>query len=230
MKKLLLLLLISITGFSQDFDYKNYNAFLKKYVSEGGNVNYDKIKTNKAELDAVAAQFEKNQPNDKWSKNEKMAYYINAYNVYTLATVINKYPVKSIKDINGAWDKKFIPQGKILISLGDIEHKILRKMGDPRIHFAINCASFSCPNLENKAFEPQTLDAQLEAATKSFVNDKTKNSITEKEIKISEIFNWFAGDFKTKGSIIDYLNKYSAVKIDAKAKTKYFTYNWALNK
>jgi hypothetical protein len=229
-KLFLVLLFISVQSFSQNFDYKNYNLFLSKYVSQNGNVSYDKIKANKAELDAVVSQFEKTQPTDKWSKSEKMAYYINVYNIYTVAAVVGKYPVKSIKDISGVWDKKFIAQGKILYSLGDIEHKILRKMGDPRIHFAINCASFSCPNLINKAFESETLEKQLETAAKLFVNDKNKNVISENEIKISEIFNWFSGDFKTSGTVIDFLNKYSNIKIEDKAKTKFLEYNWTLNK
>lgn len=231
MKKLLVLLFVSINAFSQNFDYKAYNAFLKKYVSEKGNVNYDKIKTNKDELEAIIAQFEKNQPTDKWSKNEKLSYFINVYNAYTIKVIIDNYPTKSIKDISGAWDKKIVSSGKAKISLSDVENKILRKMDEPRIHFAINCASFSCPNLANDAFVPATLEKQLEAATKSFINDKTKNSISEKEIKISEIFNWYAGDFKTKKtSIIDYLNKYSTVKIDKKAKSSFADYNWGLNK
>jgi hypothetical protein len=230
MNKLFLVIsFISVQSFSQSFDYKNYNQFLSKYVSQNGNVSYDKIKANKAELDAVVTQFEKTQPTDKWSKSEKMAYYINVYNAYTIKVVVDNYPTKSIKNINGAWDKKFIASGKDKISLGDVENKILRKMGDPRIHFAINCASFSCPNLVNKAFESEVLEKQLETAAKSFVNDKSKNIISEKEIKISEIFSWFTADFKSSGSVIDFLNKYSTVKIDKKAKTSYVTYNWNLN-
>ncbi len=229
-KLFLFILLISVSTFGQGFDYKDYASFLKKYVSEKGNVNYDKIKASKAELDVLIAQFEKIQPAESWSKNDKMAYYINLYNVNTIKVVIDNYPTKSIKNINGAWDKKFISLGKSKMSLGDVEHKILRKMGDPRIHFAINCASFSCPDLKNDVFLPSTLDKQLESATKYFINDSSKNSITENEIKISEIFNWYLDDFKSFGSIVDYLNKYSNVKIDKKAKTKYMTYNWNLNK
>jgi hypothetical protein len=231
MKKLALLLFLSINAFSQNFDYKNYDGFLQKYVSNKGNVSYDKIKANKPELDAIITQFEKTQPTDKWTKNEKLAYYINAYNVYTIKVVVDNYPTKSIKDISGAWDKKIVSNGATKISLSDVENKILRKMDEPRIHFAINCASFSCPNLINNAFVPATLDKQLEAAAKSFINDKTKNTISEKEIKISEIFNWYGGDFKiNNASIIDYLNKYSTVKIDKKAKSTFADYNWALNK
>ena len=231
MKKIILLLLISATSFAQNFDYKSYNQFLGKYVSNKGNVNYDKIKTNKIELDAIIAKFDKMQPTDKWSKNEKLAYYINVYNAYTLKVVIDNYPTKSIKDIDNVWDKKSITSGKTKISLSDVEHKILRKMNEPRIHFAINCASFSCPNLLNEAYLPEIINKQLETVTKSFINDKTKNTITSSEIKISEIFNWFGGDFKTKKtSLIDFLNKYSTIKIDKKAKVKFLDYNWSLNK
>ena len=231
MKAIFLFLLIATSSFDQNFDYKNTSAFLNKYVSEKGNVNYDKIKANKGELDAIVKQFEDKQPTDKWSRNEKLAYFINAYNVYTLKVVIDNYPTKSIKDIDNAWDKKFIASGKSKISLGDVEHKILRKMNEPRIHFAINCASFSCPNLLNEAYLPATLDQQLETVTKAFINDKTKNTITASEIKISEIFNWFGGDFKTKKTtLIDFINKYSITKIDKKAKIKFLDYNWNLNK
>lgn len=230
MKKIVLLLFLSASSFAQNFDYKSYNKFLSNYVSQKGNVNYDKIKNNKSELDAIIKQFEKTQPNDKWSREEEIAYYINAYNIYTLKIITDNYPVKSIKEIPSVWDKKFVLSSKGKISLGDIEHKILRKMNEPRIHFAINCASFSCPNLLNEAYLPLTLEKQLETVATSFVNDKTKNNITASEIKISEIFNWFGGDFKTKKtSVIDFINKYSTVKIDKNAKIKYLNYNWSLN-
>ena len=231
MKKIIILLLISLNGFAQNFDYKKYNTLLEKHVSAKGNVNYDLLKTNVTELNTVIKQFEKIQPTEKWSRNEKLAYYINAYNVFTLKIVIDNYPTKSIKDIDDAWDKNFIAIEKEKISLSHIEHKILRKMNEPRIHFAINCASFSCPNLLNKAFLPETLESQLEAVTKAFINDKSKNVMTSKEVKISKIFDWFSGDFKiNKMTIIDYLNKYSTIKIDKKAKVKYLDYNWNLNK
>ncbi len=231
MKKILFLLLISLTSLAQNFDYKNYNQFLVKYVSEKGNVNYDKIFANKSELELIIKQFEKQPITKKWTKNEELAFWINTYNVYTLQLIINHYPTKSIKDIDNAWDKKIVGSGKNKISLGDVEHKILRKLNEPRIHFAINCASFSCPNLLNEAYFPEILDKQLEKVTKSFINDKSKNSITKNEIKISQIFNWFSGDFKIKkASVIDFINSYSNIKIDKKAKVKYLEYNWNLNK
>ena len=97
-------------------------------------------------------------------------------------------------------------------------------MNEPRIHFAINCASYSCPNLLNEAYSEKNLNNQLEAAAKSFINDKTKNTITANSIEISSIFDWFTSDFKKKGTLIDFLNKYSSVKINVKAKIRYKEY------
>ena len=232
MKKLFLFItFLSLNAFSQNVDYKNYESFLNKYVSTAGNVNYDKIKSNKAELDAIVNAITDNRPTEKWTKNEKMAYYINIYNIFTIKSIIDNYPTKSIKNISNVWDKRNIPQGKIMYSLSDIENKILRKMGDSRIHFAINCASFSCPKLENDVFTADKLDKQLEVATSLFINDKTKNQITASEIKLSNIFDWYASDFKEEsGSVIEFLNKYSKTKIDKKAKTRFLDYNWNLNK
>lgn len=232
MKKLFLFItFLSLNAFSQNVDYKNYESFLNKYVSTAGNVNYDKIKANKAELDAIVNAITDNRPTEKWTKNEKMAYYINIYNIFTIKSIIDNYPTKSIKNISNVWDKRNIPQGKIMYSLSDIENKILRKMGDSRIHFAINCASFSCPKLDNDVFTADKLDKQLETAAATFINDKTKNQITASEIKLSNIFDWYASDFKDdSGSVIEFLNKYSKTKIDKKAKTRFLDYNWNLNK
>ncbi|CAM4018957.1 MULTISPECIES: DUF547 domain-containing protein [Flavobacterium] len=231
MKRIILLLLITVQGFAQNFDYRNYTDLLSNHVSSKGNVNYDKLKTNVAELNLVVAEFEKTQPRKNWSRNEILAYYINSYNVHTLKKVIDNYPTKSIKNIRNAWDDKFIVLGSKNISLSYIEHNILRKMNEPRIHFAINCASFSCPDLLNKPFLPQTLNSQLESVTKDFINDGSKNVIEANEIKISEIFSWFSGDFKSKNtSLIDFINKYSTININEDAKVRYLDYNWSLNK
>ncbi len=227
---LLLLVFVSSISFAQGFDYKDYNALLKKYVAENGNVNYNKLKQNKSELTEVIHQFQKFGIKDNTAKNEKTAFYINLYNIYTLKAIVDNYPVKSIKKISNVWDKESVIVGKQKLSLSDIEHKILRKLGDPRIHFAINCASVSCPKLQNIAFTSGTLDKQLDKAAEGFINDKSKNEISTSEVKISPIFNWFSSDFKTKNSgIVSYLNKYATIKIENNAKIKFQNYNWNLN-
>ena len=110
-------------------------------------------------------------------------------------------------------------------------HFILRKkFNEPRIHFAINCASYSCPRLRNEAYIASKLDAQLTEAAISFLADKTKNDINPDKVVLSKIFDWFGGDFKRNGSLIDFLNHYAPVKISPKAKISYKDYIWTLNK
>jgi len=116
-----------------------------------------------------------------------------------------------------------------MISLNTIEHEILRPMGDPRIHFAIVCASESCPKLLNCAYEAKSLTDQLDQAAREFINDTSKNSISESKITISKIFKWFKSDFPKGDAFINYLNKYSTVKIFPDININYKTYNWSLN-
>lgn len=218
-----------ITVNTKTIDHKQWNDLLQKHVSNKGNVNYAGFKKDDAALQSYLDLLAKNLPEKSWSKNAVLAYWINAYNAYTVKLILDNYPAKSIKDINDPWGKKFFSLGNKKYSLEEIEHEILRKMDEPRIHFAINCASFSCPNLLNEAYTETKLDKQLATATKSFINDKTKNTITADKIEISKIFDWFDGDFKKNGTLIDFLNKYSEVKINAKAKINYKEYNWSLN-
>lgn len=213
----------------KDVDHSKWNALLKKNVSPNGNVNYKGFLRDKKELEAYLDILEANVPSKSWSRNATLAYWINVYNAFTVKLIVDNYPVHSIKEISNPWGKKFFTLGGQKYSLEQVEHEILRKMGEPRIHFAINCASISCPNLLNEAYTEAELSKQLAQVAKSFINDKTKNTITKSKIEISEIFNWFASDFKTKGSVIDFLNQYSNIKIDSKAKKTYKNYNWNLN-
>ena len=123
----------------------------------------------------------------------------------------------------------FFKIGGKSMSLNTIEHEILRPMGDPRIHFAIVCASESCPKLLNYAYESETLNDQLDQAAKEFINDASKNSLTASEITISKIFKWFKSDFPKGDDFISYLNNYSIVKLFPETKINYQNYNWFLN-
>ena len=212
-----------------NMDHSKWNALLQKNVSQNGNVNYKAFQQDQKQLQVYLSELASNVPNKSWSKNATLAYWINAYNAYTVQLILNNYPTKSIKDIKDPWGKKFFTLGTKKYSLEEIEHEILRKMNEPRIHFAINCASFSCPNLLNEAYSEAKLEQQLTTVAKRFVNDASKNTITANKIEISKIFDWFEGDFETKGSVIDYLNQYSTVKINSKAKVSYKDYNWSLN-
>ncbi|TCK67432.1 uncharacterized protein DUF547 [Winogradskyella wandonensis] len=218
----------STNNSKNSFDVR-LNNILQNYVSENGEVNYSEIKNDRTDLDIYIDYISENLPEDSWSKNEKLAYWINAYNALTIDLILRNYPIKSIKDIKDPWDQRFWKFGEKWINLNQIEHEILRKMDEPRIHFAIVCASFSCPKLQNKAFTASNLDTQLTNATKEFLADKNRNIISADKLQLSKIFKWFAKDFKTDGNLIDFLNKYTEVEISSGAKKSFLDYNWDLN-
>ncbi|WP_296383322.1 DUF547 domain-containing protein [Winogradskyella sp.] len=209
--------------------HKRWNTILQKYVSNNGNVDYIGIKNDRIEFDIYIDYLSDTFPDGTWSKNEKLAYWINAYNALTIDLILRNYPTKSIKDIKDPWDQRLWKFGDKWYNLNDIEHKILRKMDEPRIHFAIVCASVSCPKLQNEAFTASNLEEQLTNATKEFLSDSSKNELSKNRIKLSKIFKWFKKDFEKNRSLIDFLNTYSEVLISNKAKKSFKDYNWDLN-
>ena len=146
----------------------------------------------------------------------------------TIDLILRHYPVKSIKDIKDPWQQRYWKLGEKWYNLEDIEHQIL-KMDEPRIHFAIVCASISCPKLLNEAYTAENLEQQLTNVMKDFLSDTKRNFISKDKLELSKIFQWFTKDFKQNGSLIEFLNLYSNIEISAKAKTNYKDYNWDLN-
>ena len=223
---------------SQPFTHEQWTNLLQKHVNPDGWVNYDGFIKDSLQLNNYLQQIESNYPNEKnWSREQILAYWINAYNAYTVQIVIRNYPVASIKDIkpgvaflNSVWDIKFITIEGEQLDLNNIEHNILRKMNEPRIHFAVNCASYSCPKLLNTAYEAATIDNQLNQQAIDFINDPKRNVITAEKADVSSIFNWFTGDFTNDGSLKDFLNKYSKVPITENTGINFLEYNWNLNK
>ncbi len=241
MKKIFLItcsLVAMLMTFAQKApSHQQWDKLLKKYVNAAGMVNYKGFLRDKAELDVYLKTLSDNAPQKTWSQNDQKAFWINAYNAFTVSLILQKYPVKSIKDIAGKiykintpWDIKFIKIGKETYDLNNIEHGILRKkFDDPRIHFALVCASISCPKLQQDAYAGIKLDAQLDDAGKEFLNDKSKNNITYGQAALSKYFSWYKGDFTKNGSLSDYINKYSQTKITANTKISSLDYNWSLN-
>jgi len=215
---------------SKPITHELWDTLVQTHVSPEGIVNYKNIIKDSLKLNAYLNLLSANHPNDKnWSANERLAYWINAYNALTVDLILRNYPLKSIKDIKNPWDKRLWQLGSKWYTLNEIEHQILRKMNEPRIHFGIVCASYSCPKLLNEAYMADNLEAQLTQVTKEFLKDPERNNISEQSIKLSKIFKWFAKDFKTEGSIIDFLNKYTDINIAKNAKRSFKEYNWNLN-
>lgn len=223
---------------SSPISHKIWDDLLQKHV-KGAYVNYKGFIQDSVQLNAYLKLLQEHHPSPKnWSPNERLAYWINAYNAFTVKLVVDHYPVESIKDIkkgipfvNSVWDIKFIEIENATYDLNNIEHGIIRaKFKEPRIHFAVNCASISCPNLHNRAFVAEKLDEQLTTAAKAFLTDTSKNIISADEIQLSRIFQWYAGDFKKDGkSLIEYINQYATIKVNKGAKKSFLNYNWNLN-
>lgn len=214
-----------------------WDSLLQTHVSSEGITDYAGFIADSATLNRYLAQLQSHLPDaTSWTKNEILAWWINAYNAYTIQLVIRYYPVNSIKDIkqgipfvSSVWDIKFIPFANDSISLNTIEHRILRKMEEPRIHFAINCASKSCPALLNHAYLPETLNNQLNEQARRFINDPTKNKISSDAAELSSIFSWFTSDFTKNGSLKDFINQFSDIAILPETSVKFMDYNWQLN-
>ncbi len=254
MKKLFVLIILSVlitvitTQTSSAQTHQTFTDVLKKYVINGL-VDYKNLK-NDNQLDKYLSQLSETNP-DKLTREEKLAFWINAYNAFTLQVVRDNYPIESITDLHTGgkiigfligktvWDKQFITINNKKYSLNEIEHNILRKMNEPRIHFAIVCASISCPELRDEAFEADKINAQLQEQTIKFLNDKSRNHFDVKNRKayISEIFNWFDEDFgQSDENILKFIAKFVPENIAAdinknlsKWDISFNDYDWNLN-
>ena len=226
---ILVLLVTTAQTFSQKKpDHTVWDQILILNVTEQGKVNYEGIMKISPLFYKYFRSLSENPPTDEWSKDEKLAYWINAYNSIAVKMIIDNYPVKDINELHDPWNQKFFRIKDKRYSLDDIEHTILRKFNEPRIHFLINCASFSSPKLMNRAYTAENINMALEKCTKEFINDPTRNIITPSKVQISQIFEWYKDDFN-RGDVVSFINKYSDVKISEIPKDGYITYNWDLN-
>ncbi|GAB2950053.1 DUF547 domain-containing protein [Hymenobacter coalescens] len=221
-------------------DHSAYDRLLKKYVTPKGLVNYKAWQGDQQELNHYLEQLSKNPPAASWSKAEQMAYWINAYNAYTIKLILNHYPLESIKDIGSKiqipfvttpWAAEFFSIGGQKMSLDDIEHGTLRKQyNDPRIHFALVCASISCPRLRNEAYTAVKLNQQLDDQGRDFLRNPAKNKVGKESAQLSKYFDWYKGDWNQNGqSVAKWVNRYSTTPMLPTAKITYLDYNWKLN-
>jgi hypothetical protein len=221
------------------FDHSPFDVLLKRYVDEKGMVDYRAWKARDvAALDAYLESISETDPDDLASREETMAFWINAYNALTIRGIIEFYPVKSIKDKVSRllgydiWDDYTIPVGGKERSLNEMEHQILRKMGEPRIHFALVCASIGCPRLRTEAYRGADLERQLEDQARAFLNDpgRTRIDVGKKEAHLSQIFKWFAQDFGgSDEAILEFVARYRPEVKEGAFDVEYLDYDWALN-
>jgi len=230
MKKflVLLILLISTNIIAGEFDFNSWDNLLKKHVTSSGVVKYPNFKKD-PKFKTIVDSLGTFKIDATWTKKQKLAFWINAYNIFTIKIVCDNWPLKSINEIQEPWGQKIANISGTMYSLNQIENDILRKMNEPRIHFAIVCASYTCPILLNQAYLSTNIEAKLKSQTERFINDSKRNKISAASPQLSKIFEWFAVDFETDGGVIKFINKYSTVKINDGATLSYLDYNWKLN-
>jgi hypothetical protein len=192
---------------------------------------------------SLIASLAASRPAELRSREEKLAFWLNAYNVLAMRLVAKHYPVESIRDIGSlfrpVWGRSAGTIDGRSYSLDEIEDDILRPLGDPRIHGAINCASTSCPSLRREPFEPARIDAQLDDSVRRFLAEPRKGLAIDpgaSSVRLSKIFDWFEDDFEAGGGVLDFVAKYAPEGARAwllahgrQARVRYLPYDWQLN-
>lgn len=204
-------------------------SFLADHVANG-RVDYAAIASDKGELQSLYQQIAGMDLSDA-DNNTKTAFYLNAYNIVVIWSVVEKYPISSPLDVDGFFDKrKHVIAGESM-TLNALEEKKLRP--DARVHFALVCAAKGCPKLQAVAYLPATVQKQLNEVTAKALNDPQflRVDYTNKNVQVSQIFEWYVTDFtQTSGSVIAFINTYRSAKIPDNYKIGYYEYDWALNK
>ena len=226
----LILSLICFGSQSQNLTtfFAEVDVFMKTYVSKGA-VDYASLKKDATKLKKLSQQIA-NSKLDNVNDLERKAFYINAYNVLTIAQIVNHYPVKSPQDITGFWDKNQHKVAGEMMTLNHLEHKkLLGKKKDARLHFVLVCAAKGCPQLASFAYIPAKLENQLTSQTRKVLNsDFIKVDENSKTVGVSEIFKWYAGDFASQNKTYkDFIATYRT--LDLSYNFEYYTYNWSLN-
>ncbi|MEO7319001.1 MAG: DUF547 domain-containing protein, partial [Chthoniobacteraceae bacterium] len=207
---------------------KDYDVLLKKYVS-GSGVRYSAWKASAADVAALGKVVEAigaENPSGL-GRNDKLAFYINAYNAWMIHLVLEKYPIKSVREyaaLFGIFTGKNIRLGGEKISLNHLEKDlILKGIGEPRAHFAVNCASRSCPMLIPAAYNGATLDKVLDERAKAFTSNPLGAQLAKdgKTAQLSSIFKWYADDFKPAGGAVAFINKFRAQPLPAGVKVEF---------
>ncbi|MBC7350762.1 MAG: DUF547 domain-containing protein [Thermogutta sp.] len=228
-------------------DHSAWDQLLRKYVDQHGMVNYAAWKRSPADVQMLEQYLEtlgQADPALKTSKEARLAYWINAYNALTIYGILQVYPTTSIRNHTIAifgfniWEDLLLQVAGKKYSLNDIEHKILRKLGEPRIHFAIVCASVGCPRLRNEAYLPEKLEEQLADNTRDFfARDKNLQvDLAHRQVRVSAILKWFGEDFgptpqRALATLAEYMPDEPTKRLisEGNFSVSYLDYDWSLN-
>lgn len=230
----------------RSIDHASWNRFLATYVkpsADGMNrVAYADVSIqDKTTLDDYITTLS-SLPITGYTRPQQFAYWVNLYNALTVKVILDHYPVKSIRDIDispglfadGPWRKALVTIEGEKVSLDDIEHRILRPVwADPRIHYAVNCASIGCPDLQTEAFTATNTERLLEKASRDYINHPRGVQVDGTGVTLSSIYNWFAPDFEKDGGVLKHIKRYAEPDLKARLERvdqiNGYTYDWALN-
>jgi hypothetical protein len=231
---------------SRVIDHQPWDRFLQRYVESGADgvnrVAYGQVSAqDRAVLDRYIAGLA-GLPITGYSREEQFAYWVNLYNALTVRVVIDHYPVESIRDIDispglfsdGPWGKELVEVEGEVVSLDAIEHRILRPIWrDARIHYAVNCASIGCPDLQPVAFTAENTEQLLNRAASAYVNHPRGVSVQADGLVLSSIYNWFSTDFASEGGVLEHIRRHAGTKLQGRlgegAASAEYTYDWSLN-
>jgi hypothetical protein len=217
----------ALNNFLDDTD-----KFLNNYV-KNGLVEYKLIYENRSKINQLINNIEIFDLSAISKPNDIKAFWINTYNLLVILSVIERYPIQSVKEVSGFFDLTKHKVAGELLTLNEIEHnKLLKEFGDARFHFVLVCAAIGCPKIINTTYRPDRLDEQLDHRTKIVLNDDFHVSVDDpvKEVLISELFKWYKKDFVTEGTnVIQFINQYRTQKIPENYSISFITYDWSLN-
>ena len=242
-----------------DHDYRAYARLLRDHIS-GARVDYAKLTRSRQALDGVATELGQISETDldAWSREHRLAYWINAYNIFTLKVIVDNYPIRgswfgfsprnSIKRIDGVWDRLTWKAGGREVTLDQIEHEILRPgFDEPRFHFTVNCAAIGCPPLRSEPYRVDLLDRQLILAARDFLASDLGLQVNGSTLRVSSLFKWYGEDFisqfahlidtdrsEKERAILGVIAQYGPAKAAAlaqegRARIRFLKYDWALN-
>jgi hypothetical protein len=209
--------------------FADADAFFGAYVS-GGKVDYAAVRSHQSELDALTGTIASASLSAA-SKDTRIAFYLNAYNISVISGIISNSIPASPLDVKGFFDIKNYTIAGESMTLNDLEGKKLRP--DPRVHFSLVCAAKGCPKIMGNAFMPDKVQAQLNAQTKKAMNDADFIRVDDaaKKVQVSQIFDWYKDDFlKGSASVTEFINAYRSAPLPAGYTIEFYTYDWSLNK
>jgi Protein of unknown function, DUF547 len=233
---------------TESIDHGAWNVFLKKYLIAAHPSGVNRVRyasVSPEDRKALKSYLDKLQSVSisSYHRGEQRAYWINLYNALTVDVVLSHYPVESIRDIGispglfnrGPWDAKLMVIEGEKLSLNDIEHRILRPIWrDPRLHYAVNCASLGCPNLQAEAYSAENAEALLERGAREYINHVRGVAIRNNKLTVSSIYDWFKEDFgASREALMQHWLKYAeaglAEPLRAYRGALNYDYNWRLN-